>query len=147
MNWLAICCVAIALGGCAPLRSAPLPQVGPPEFAHVVAKRQLEIRGGETRGERALWAMFSLDPAVVAAAVLAVEDELGRSQISEYDLELVQGESATVRSRYIVEPGQCIVMRRATDSDYVVVIAQEESRCLSEGLAGRDARAALPPLR
>jgi hypothetical protein len=120
-----------------------LPQVGPPEFAHVVAKRQLDIRVGETRGERALWAVFSLDPAVVAAAVLAVEDEHGRSQLSEYDLALVRGGTATVRSRYIVEPGQCIMMRRATDSDYVVVIAQGESRCApEEAPAGRDAPAA-----
>ncbi len=143
MNWIAVLCVAVALAGCAPLRSAPLPQVGPPEFAHVVAKRQLDIRAGETRGERALWAVFSLDPAVVAAAVLAVEDEHGRSQLSEYDLAMVRGGTATVRSRYIVEPGECIMMRRATDSDYVVVIAQEESRCAPEGApAGRDAPAA-----
>jgi hypothetical protein len=112
---------------CAPLRSAPLPEIGPPEFARVVSKRQLEIRSGETRAERAAWAMLSLDPITVASAVLGVEDNFGRSQVNEYDLALVSGRSATVRSRYVVEPGQCIVMRRS--SDYVVIIAQDDARC------------------
>jgi hypothetical protein len=100
----------------------------------VAAKRPLDIRAGETRGERAAWALLSLDPIVIAAAVLAVEDEHGRSQLSEYDLNLVQGGIATVRSRYVVEIGQCIMMRRGTQSDYVIVVAQDEARC-GEALA------------
>jgi hypothetical protein len=125
---------AVMLVGCASLRSEPLPAVGPPEYARVAAKRPLDIRAGETRGERAAWALLSLDPIVIAAAVLAVEDEHGRSQLSEYDLNLVQGGIATVRSRYVVEIGQCIMMRRGTQSDYVIVVAQDEARC-GEALA------------
>lgn len=114
---------------CAPLQSEPLPDVGPPEYARVVAQRQLDIRSGETAGDRAAWALLSLDPIVIAAAVLAVEDEHGRSQLAEYDLSLVNGGTATVRSRYVVETGRCVMMRRPTGSGHVVIVAQDEARC------------------
>lgn len=121
--------VALLACACAPLRSEPLPQIGPPEYARVIAKRTLDIRAGETRVERAVWAGLSLDPLTLAAAVLAVEDEHGRSQVQEYDLELVAGGAVTVRSRYLVEPGQCIVMRRDARGGHAVVVRQEETRC------------------
>ena len=44
---------ALLLSACAPLRSEPLAEIGPPEFARVVAKRDLDVRSGETRAERA----------------------------------------------------------------------------------------------
>jgi hypothetical protein len=122
----------LIFAGCAPLRSEPLPQIGPPEYARVVAQRQLDVRAGETAGERAAWAIFSLNPIVIAAAVLAVEDDHGRSQLSEYDLALVRGGAATVRSRYVVQSGQCIMMRRPTGVGYVVIVAVEENRCVPE---------------
>lgn len=129
---LAACAV---LAACGTLRSEPLPEVGPPEYARVIAKRQLEVRAGETRGERAAWALLSLDPIIVATAVLAVEDDHGRSQLAEYDLALVQGGRATVRSRYVVDVGQCIMMRRSTSSDYVIVVAQTETRCGEQSIS------------
>jgi hypothetical protein len=128
MRGAALCIVAL-VSACAPLRSEPLPEVGPPEFARVVEERQLDVRAGETSGERAAWALLSLDPIVIAAAVLAVEDEHGRSQLFEYDLTLLRGGTATVQSRYIVQPGQCIMMRRPTGAGYVVIVAQDEARC------------------
>lgn len=88
-----------------------------------------DVRAGETSGERAAWALLSLDPIVIAAAVLAVEDEHGRLQFSEYDLTLVRGGTATVQSRYVVQPGQCIMMRRPTGVGYVAIVAQDEARC------------------
>lgn len=121
---------------CAPLRSDPLPEIGPPEYASVVAKRDLNIRAGETRAERGAWALLSLNPAIVAGAMVGVEDEFGRSQLSEYDLALVQaGRTATVQSRYIVQVGQCVVMRRPIHGGAVVIIAQDEARCAPQANA------------
>ena len=128
---------ALLVSACAPLRSDPLPEIGPPEYAHVVAKRDLNIRAGETRAERGAWALLSLNPAIVAGAMVGVEDEFGRSQLSEYDLTLVQGErTATVQSRYIVQEGQCVVMRRPIHGGAVVIIAQDETRCAPQANAG-----------
>src|SRR6476659_5806410 len=90
--------VCVTLAACAPLKSRPLPRVGPPEFAHVMAARPLNIKAGESEAERAAWAVISLDPVVVGSAVLAIQDEQGRSQVTEYDLDLVRGGHATVRS-------------------------------------------------
>jgi len=121
---------ALLASACAPLRSDPLPEIGPPEYAHVVAKRDLNVRAGETRAERGAWALLSLNPAIIAGAMVGVEDEFGRSQLSEYDLTLVQGErAATVQSRYVVRVGQCVVMRRAIHGGTAVIIAQDETRC------------------
>lgn len=117
------------VAACAPLRSEPLPNIGPPEYARVVAQRQLDIRSGETAGDRAAWALLSLDPIIIAAAVLAVEDEHGRSQLQEYDLALVSGGTATVRSRYIVENGRCVMMRRPTGGGQVVIVTDDDARC------------------
>ena len=115
---------------CAPLRSDPLPEIGPSQYAHVAAKRDLNIRAGETRMERGAWAILSLNPAIVAGAMVGVEDEFGRSQLSEYDLTLVEnGAPTTVQSRYIVAVGQCVVMRRPLHGGAVVIIAQDEARC------------------
>lgn len=118
-----------ATAACAPLQSTPLPEVGPPEFARVLAQRTLDMRAGETKAERAAWAMLSLNPVVVATAVMAVEDEHGRSQISEYDLALEGGGALTVQSRYLVQPGQCVMMRRPVGEGFVVIVAEEDSRC------------------
>jgi hypothetical protein len=126
---LPLAAVAAGCCACAPLKSAPPPEVGPPEYAYVLAARQLDIRVGETKSERAAWAALSLDPTVLAAAVLGVESDFGRSQLFEYDLDLVAGGTGTIRSRYIVEPGQCVLMRRLKDVDRVIVVAQEGSRC------------------
>mgnify|MGYP001579381133 CR=1 FL=1 len=133
MRAVAALAAASVFAACAPLRSEPLPEVGPPEYARVVAQRQLDIRVGETAGERAAWALLSLSPIVIATAVLVVEDNHGRSQLSEYDLTLVRGGGATVRSRYVVQPGQCIMMRRPTGAGYVVIVAVEETRCAPDG--------------
>jgi hypothetical protein len=111
------------------LRSDPLPEIGPPEYGHVVAKRDLNIRSGETRVERGAWAAMSLNPVTVAGAMLGVEDEFGRSQLSEYDLTLAEGGHATVQSRYVVAVGQCVVMRRPIHGGVVVIVAQDEARC------------------
>jgi|KBSSwiStaDraftv2_1062776.scaffolds.fasta_scaffold1875452_2 hypothetical protein len=128
---------ALLASACAPLRSDPLPEIGPPEYAHVVAKRDLNIRAGETRAERGAWALLSLNPAIIAGAMVGVEDEFGRSQLSEYDLTLVQGgRIATVQSRYVVQVGQCLVMRRPMQGGAVVIIAQEETRCAPQANAG-----------
>jgi hypothetical protein len=126
---LLLAAVAAGCSACAPLKSAPPPEVGPPEYAYVLAARELDIRAGETRAERAAWATLSLDPAVVAAAVVGVEGDFGRSQLFEYDLDLVAGGTGTIRSRYIVEPGQCVLMRRLEGVDRVIIVAQEGSRC------------------
>jgi len=126
---LLLAVAAAGLGACAPLESAPPPEVGPPEYAHVTAVRELDILTGETRAERAAWAVLSVDPVVLAAAVLGVEDSFGRSQLFEYDLALVGGGAVTIRSRYIVEPAQCVMMRRMEGVDRVIVVAQEGSRC------------------
>ena len=68
--------------------------------------------------------------------MVGVEDQFGRTQLSEYNLTLVQGErSATVQSRYIVQVGQCIVMRRPIHGGAVVIIAQEEARCAPQANA------------
>jgi hypothetical protein len=121
---------------CAPLRSDPLPEIGPPEYGHVVAKRDLNIRSGETRVERGAWAAMSLNPVTVAGAMLGVEDEFGRSQLSEYDLTLAQGgHAATVQSRYVVAVGQCVVMRRPIHGGVVVIVAQDEARCTPQANA------------
>lgn len=120
---------------CAPLRSDPLPEIGPPEYGHVVAKRDLNIRSGETRVERGAWAAMSLDPVTVAGAMLGVEDEFGRTQLSEYDLTLVHGGAATVQSRYIVQVGQCVLMRPPVHGGTVVIISQDEARCAPEANA------------
>jgi len=86
--------------------------------------------------ERGAWAAMSLDPVTVAGAMLGVEDEFGRTQLSEYDLTLVQGERiATVQSRYIVQVGQCVLMRRPIHGGAVVIIAQEEARCAPQANA------------
>ena len=135
---------ALLLSACAPLRSAPLAEIGPPEFARVVAKRDLDVRSGETRAERAAWALLSLDPFTIAAATLAVEDEHGRSRLSEYDLALLDGRTATVQSRYVVEPGQCVMLRRPVGVGYVVIVAQAETRCAS---GAAEAQAADPVAR
>ena len=90
--------VCLPLAACAPLKSRPLPSVGPPEFAHVVAARPLNLKAGESEAERAAWAVISLDPVIVGSSVLAIQDEHGRSQVTEYDLELVRGGHVTVRS-------------------------------------------------
>lgn len=119
----------LCLGGCAALRSDPLPEVGPPEYALVTARRPLDIRAGETRSERAAWAILSLDPLILTGAVLGLEDEFGRSQLSEYDLALVNGRTTTIRSRYVVQPGQCVMMRRPTGEGYAIIVAQDEARC------------------
>lgn len=129
MTRLLIAAAAAGLSACAPLKSAPPPEVGPPEYAHVLAVRQLYLRAGETKAERAAWAAFSLDPVVLTAAVLGVEDSFGHSQLFEYDLALVAGGTTTIKSRYIVEAGQCVMMRRLKDVDRVIVVAQEGSRC------------------
>ena len=121
---------AALASACAPLRSDPLPEIGPSEYAHVTAKRDLNIRAGETRLERGAWAVLSMNPAIVAGAMVGVEDEFGRSQLSEYDLTLVQdGATTTVQSRYIVAVGRCVVMRRPINGGAVVIIAQDEVRC------------------
>ena len=128
--------IAALVCACAPLRSDPLPEIGPPEYAHVVAKRDLNIRAGETRAERGAWALLSLNPAIIAGAMVGVEDEFGRSQLSEYDLTLVQGgRSATVQSRYIVRVGQCVLMRRPIHGGTVVIISQDEARCAPQANA------------
>lgn len=139
---------ALLLGACAPLRSEPLAEIGPPEFARVVAKRDLDIRSGETRAERAAWALLSLDPFTVTAlvtATLAVEDEHGRSRLSEYDLALLDGGAATVQSRYVVEPGQCVMLRRPVGTGYVVIVAQADARCVRG--SGTEVQAADPAAR
>ena len=136
---------ALALSACAPLRSEPLAEIGPPEFARVVAKRDLNVRSGETRAERAAWALLSLDPFTVAAATLAVEDEHGRSRLSEYDLALLDGGAATVQSRYVVKPGQCVMLRRPVGTGYVVIVAQADARC-ARG-SGTEVQAADPAAR
>jgi hypothetical protein len=117
------------LGACATLRSEPLPSVGAPEYAHVVAERLLDLRAGESRAERAAWAVLSLDPIILTGAVLGVEDEFGRTQLSEYDLVLVNGGTATVRRRYVVRLGRCVMMRRPTGPGYVIIVAQDETSC------------------
>jgi hypothetical protein len=129
---LLLAVAAASLGACAPLKSAPPPQVGPPEYAYVTAARELNIRAGETRAERAAWSALSVDPVVLAAAVLGVEDSFGQSQLFEYDLALVGGGAATIQSRYIVEPAQCVMMRRLEGVDRVIVVAQEGSRCVPD---------------
>lgn len=121
--------LALMLGACAPLRSEPLPDVGPPEYGYVSAIRSLNIRAGETRAERAAWALFSMDPIIITAAVLGVEDEHGTAQLNEYDVTLMSGEMTTVRSRYVVRIGDCILMRRPTGGGYVVVVRQEAAAC------------------
>jgi hypothetical protein len=130
-----IAVAAAGLGACAQLESAPPPEVGPPEYAYVLAVRGLDIRAGETRAERAAWAAFSLDPVVLTAAVLGVEDSFGHSQLFEYDLALVGGGTDTIRSRYIVEAGQCVMMRRLEGVDRVIIVAQEGSRCTAASVA------------
>ena len=135
MRPAAFLAAALLASACAPLRSDPLPEIGPPEYAHVVAKRDLNVRSGETRAERGAWALLSLNPAVVAGAMVGVEDEFGRSQLSEYRLTLVQGGSATVQSRYIVQEGQCVVMRRAIHGGSAVIIAQDETHCAPQANA------------
>lgn len=129
MTRLLLAAATTSLVACAPLKSAPPPEVGPPEYAHVLAVRQLDIRAGETKAERAAWAALSVDPTVLAAAVLGLEDSFGHSQLFEYDLALVGGGAATIRSRYIVEPAQCVMMRRLEGVDRVIIVAQEGSRC------------------
>jgi hypothetical protein len=123
------CAAAACAAACAPLQSAPLPPVGPPEIGVVTAKRTTEVASGETAGERAAWALLSLNPIVIAGAVLAAEDDYGRTRVNEYDLALSGGGSVTVRSRYIVEPGQCVIMRRPTDAGYAVLVAQPQASC------------------
>lgn len=78
------------------------------------------------------WALLSLDPIIVAGATLALEDEHGRSRLAEYDLALLDGRAATVQSRYVVEPGQCVMLRRPTGPGYVVIVAQADTRCAPE---------------
>lgn len=134
---VALLLAAAALSACAPLRSEPLPEVGPPEYARVVSQRPLDIRAGETATDRAAWALLTLDPLIIATAILAVEDEHGRSQLTEYDLALIAGGSATVRSRYVVETGRCVMMRRPTGGGQVVIVTQDEARC---GAAQGEAR-------
>lgn len=129
MSKLGAVLAAAMLSACAPLRSEPLPEIGPPEFARVIAKRELDIRAGETRAERAALALLTLDPIILATATLALEDEHGRSRLSEYDLVLLDGGAATVQSRYVVEPGQCVMLRRPVGVGYVVIVAQAETRC------------------
>ena len=131
MAWLVG--VAALAGACAPLRSAPLAEVGPPEYARITAQRQLDIRAGETSAERALWAVLSRDPATVAAAVLGVEDELGRTQLREYDLSLAAGGVITVRSRYIAQTGQCVLLRRPVGVGHAILVNQDEARCAAPG--------------
>ena len=121
--------VLLTLSACAPLRSKPLPELGPPEYGVVTAVRRLDVRSGETSWERGAWATLTLNPVAVAAAVLATEDELGRSQISEYDLDLVPSGRAVVRSRYLAETGQCVMIRRGIGEEYVIVIRQEAVAC------------------
>ena len=102
----------------------------------MAAKRDLNIRSGETRVERGAWAAMSLNPVAVAGAVLGVEDEFGRTQLAEYDLTLAQGGgAATVQSRYIVAIGQCVVMRRPLHGGAVVIVAQDEARCTPQANA------------
>jgi hypothetical protein len=121
----------LTMPACAPLRSEPLPEMGPPEYGVVTAVRHLNLRSEETSWERGAWATLSLNPVMIGAAVLAHEDELGRSQISEYDLELVPSGRAVVRSRYIAEIGQCVMIRRGTGAEYVIVVRQEAEVCES----------------
>ena len=126
---LAIALTAVYLGACAPLKSTPLPELGPAEYGRVTAQRFLDIRAGETAGERAAWGLLTLNLIVVAGAALAIQDESGLAQLSEYDIVLVDGRMTTVRSRYIVQPGQCVLIRRPVDTDYVVIVAQHDARC------------------
>ena len=135
MTRLLLTAAVAGLGACAPLKSAPPPEVGPPEYAYVLAARELDIRAGETKAERAAWAALSVDPTVLAAAVLGVESSFGHSQLFEYDLALVAGGTDTIRSRYIVEAGQCVLMRRLEDVDRVIIVAQEGSRCTAASAA------------
>lgn len=126
---VAIALTAACLAACAPLKSAPLPELGRSEYGRVISQRVLDIPAGETAGERASVAIITLNPIVVVGAALAVQDERGLAQISEYDVTLVDGRMTTVRSRYIVQPGQCVLIRRADDPDYVLIVAQDDARC------------------
>ena len=126
---VAIAMTAVCLGACAPLKSAPLPELGPSEYGRVMAQRFIEIQAGETAGERAAFAALSLNPIVVAGAVLAIQDERGLAQLLEYDIALLDGRMTTVRSRYVVQNGQCVLMRRAADPSYVLIVAQEDAHC------------------
>ena len=117
------------LGACAGLQSAPLPEVGPPEYARVAAQRPLNIRAGETRAERAAWAVLSRDPVILSGAVLGLEDGFGRTQLSEYDLALTSGGTATIQSRYVARPGQRVMVRRPVGEGYPIVVGVADSRC------------------
>ena len=130
LRFIALAVLLIA-SACASLKSTALPAVGAAENAVVIAKRDTLIRSKETRAERAAWAAASLNPLVVAFAVLAVEDDFGRSSINEYDLRLANGDQTTVQSRYIVAPKQCVILRRSSDDSYVILVAQEDSGCIS----------------
>lgn len=126
---LSACAAAFALAACSTLQSDPLPELGPPEYATVAAKRMTSISIRETRVERAIWAALSLDPAAILLSTFAVEDEFGHARIAEYDLALLAGPTETVRSRYAVEPGACVTLRRIAGERNVVLITAHPSQC------------------
>lgn len=136
MSRAAIAIFIALAGACAPLRSDPLPPVGPAEYGVVEAARRLDLRAGETTWERGAWATLSGNPFVVGAAVLGVEDEFGRTQISEYDLSLSNGARTTVRSRYLVEPGQCVQLRRGEGAEYALIVRAAPAACESRAPSG-----------
>ncbi|MBC7767389.1 MAG: hypothetical protein H7124_01240 [Phycisphaerales bacterium] len=120
--------------GCAPLRSDPLPEIGPPEMGVVETVRRLDVRAGESTWERGALATMTLNPVIVAVAVLATEDELGRSQVREYEIRLAHDQRAVVRSRYVAERGQCVMLRRGMGADYVIIIAHPVAACAAGGV-------------
>ncbi|MEO1657314.1 MAG: hypothetical protein AAFR65_06295 [Pseudomonadota bacterium] len=120
---------AVLLSACASLESEPLPEIGPAEYGFVTSVEVTSEPSGETRAERAAWGILSLNPVILATAVVAVEDDFGRSEVRLYTVELTDGTEALITSRYLADEGDCILIRRPVEGGNAVVVKQDDTTC------------------
>jgi hypothetical protein len=125
-----IAALSLGLVGCASLESAPITGAEVVNHGLVVGRTEGTARTGETRAARAAWAALGLSPVNVIAAVVAVEEGFGTTNVFNYEIDLKpSGQRIAIQSQYPAKVGQCLVIRTNQTTGQIVIFEEPAEKC------------------